>query len=369
MIKFKYLLVFVVLFLVVGVVQVEWLKDIVSIQGVWINQLIGYGLVVGLSGSGDQIMQMLFILQIFNNMLVQFGIKVLVNVGNVQLKNVVVVLVYVDLLLFVKLGQLIDVIVLFIGNVKSLCGGSLLMILLKGIDGQVYVVVQGNLVVGGFDVEGCDGLKIIVNVLFVGCILVGVIVECVVLSGFDQGNSLMLNFNCLDFIIVKCIVDCINELFGLGVVYVVDGGLVWVSVLFDLNQWVDYLLILENFDVQLGEVVVKVIINLCIGIIVIGQNVKVLLVVVIYGSLIVSIIEDLIVSQFGVFFNGQIVVVLCLWVNVEEEIKLMFKFGFGIILDDIVCVVNQVGVVLSDLMVIFEVLKQVGVLQVDLIVI
>ncbi|MHA5865187.1 flagellar basal body P-ring protein FlgI, partial [Pseudomonas aeruginosa] len=164
MTKFKHLLALAALLLAAGAAQAERLKDIASIQGVRTNQLIGYGLVVGLSGSGDQTTQTPFTLQTFNNMLAQFGIKVPANVGNVQLKNVAAVSVHADLPPFAKPGQPIDVTVSSIGNAKSLRGGSLLMTPLKGIDGQVYAVAQGNLVVGGFDAEGRDGSKITVNV-------------------------------------------------------------------------------------------------------------------------------------------------------------------------------------------------------------
>ncbi len=195
MTKFKHLLALAALLLAAGAAQAERLKDIASIQGVRTNQLIGYGLVVGLSGSGDQTTQTPFTLQTFNNMLAQFGIKVPANVGNVQLKNVAAVSVHADLPPFAKPGQPIDVTVSSIGNAKSLRGGSLLMTPLKGIDGQVYAVAQGNLVVGGFDAEGRDGSKITVNVPSAGRIPAGATVERAVPSGFDQGNSLTLNLN------------------------------------------------------------------------------------------------------------------------------------------------------------------------------
>ncbi|WP_079455462.1 flagellar basal body P-ring protein FlgI [Pseudomonas aeruginosa] len=270
MTKFKHLLALAALLLAAGAAQAERLKDIASIQGVRTNQLIGYGLVVGLSGSGDQTTQTPFTLQTFNNMLAQFGIKVPANVGNVQLKNVAAVSVHADLPPFAKPGQPIDVTVSSIGNAKSLRGGSLLMTPLKGIDGQVYAVAQGNLVVGGFDAEGRDGSKITVNVPSAGRIPAGATVERAVPSGFDQGNSLTLNLNRPDFTTAKRIVDRINELLGPGVAHAVDGGSVRVSAPLDPNQRVDYLSILENLDVQPGEAVAKVIINSRTGTIVIG---------------------------------------------------------------------------------------------------
>ncbi|MBT9532095.1 MAG: flagellar basal body P-ring protein FlgI, partial [Pseudomonas sp.] len=174
------------LLLAASAVQAERLKDLASIQGVRANQLIGYGLVVGLNGSGDQTTQTPFTLQTFNNMLAQFGIKVPAGGGNVQLKNVAAVALYADLPAFAKPGQSIDVTVNSIGNAKSLRGGSLLMAPLKGVDGNVYAIAQGSLVVGGFDAEGADGSKITVNVPSSGRIPGGATVERPVPSGFDQ---------------------------------------------------------------------------------------------------------------------------------------------------------------------------------------
>jgi len=169
--------------------QAERLKDLASIQGVRSNQLIGYGLVVGLNGTGDQTTQTPFTVQTFNNMLAQFGIKVPPG-GNVQLKNVAAVSVHADLPAFAKPGQTIDITISSIGNAKSLRGGSLLMTPLKGIDGNVYAIAQGNLVVGGFDASGADGSRITVNVPSAGRIPGGATVERPVPSGFDQGNYL-----------------------------------------------------------------------------------------------------------------------------------------------------------------------------------
>ncbi len=179
--------------------QAERLKDIASISGVRSNQLIGYGLVVGLNGTGDQTTQTPFTLQTFNNMLSQFGIKVPPGSGNVQLKNVAAVSISADLPPFAKPGQVVDITVSSMGNSKSLRGGTLLMTPLKGIDGNVYAIAQGNLVVGGFDAEGRDGSKITVNVPSAGRIPGGASVERTVPSGFNQGNSLTLNLNRSDF--------------------------------------------------------------------------------------------------------------------------------------------------------------------------
>lgn len=350
-------------------VQAERLKDIASIQGVRSNQLIGYGLVVGLNGTGDQTTQTPFTLQTFNNMLAQFGIKVPASVGNVQLKNVAAVSIHADLPAFAKPGQTIDITVSSIGNSKSLRGGSLLMAPLKGIDGNIYAIAQGNLVVGGFDAGGADGSRITVNVPSAGRIPGGATVERAVPSGFDQGTSLTLNLNRPDFTTAKNIVDRINELLGPNVAQAIDGGSVRVSAPLNPNQRVDYLSILENLEIDLGQAAAKVVINSRTGTIVIGQNVRVAPAAVTHGSLTVSITEDPIVSQPAPFSDGETVVVPRSKVNAQQEVKPMFKFAPGTTLDEIVRAVNQVGAAPSDLMAILEALKQAGALQADLIVI
>ena len=350
-------------------VQAARLKDLASIQGVRSNQLIGYGLVVGLNGTGHQTTQTPFTLQTFNNMLAQFGIKVPAGSVNVQLKNVAEVSVHAELPAFAKPGQTIDITVSSIGNAKSLRGGSLLLTPLKGIDGNVYAVAQGNLVVGGFDAQGGDGSRITVNVPSAGRIPSGATVERAVPSGFDQGNSLVLNLNRPDFTTAKNIVDTLNELLGPGVARALDGASISVSAPADPGQRVDYLSIIENLDVEVGQAVAKVIINSRTGTIVIGQNVKVSPAAVTHGSLTVTITEDPIVSQPGPLSNGQTAVVPRSRLNAQQEAKPMFKFGPGTTLDEIVRAVNQVGAAPGDLMAILEALKQAGALQADLIVI
>lgn len=289
-------------------VQAERLKDIASISGVRSNQLIGYGLVVGLNGTGDQTTQTPFTLQTFNNMLSQFGIKVPPGSGNVQLKNVAAVSISADLPAFAKPGQQVDVTVSSIGNSKSLRGGTLPLTPLKGIDGNVYAIAQGNLVVGGFDAEGRDGSKITVNVPSAGRIPGGASVERAVPSGFNQGNSLTLNLNRSDFTTAKRIVDKINDMLGRAW-QAIDGGSIRVTAPLDPSQRVDYLSILENLEIDPGQAVAKVIINSRTGTIVIGQNVKVSPAAVTHGSLTVTITEDPIVSQPGPLSNGETAVV------------------------------------------------------------
>ncbi|MCJ8167965.1 flagellar basal body P-ring protein FlgI [Atopomonas sediminilitoris] len=354
--------------LLLPVAQAERLKDLSTIQGVRSNQLIGYGLVVGLNGTGDQTTQTPFTLQTFNNMLAQFGIKVPAG-GNVQLKNVAAVSIHAELPPFTKPGQAIDVTISSIGNAKSLRGGSLLMTPLKGIDGNVYAIAQGNLVVGGFDASGADGSRITANIPSAGRIPGGAMVERAVPSPFAQGDSLTLNLNRADFTTAKRIVDRINDLLGPGVAQALDATSIRVSAPRDPSQRVDYLSILENLEVEPGQAMAKVIINSRTGTIVIGQNVRVSPAAVTHGSLTVTITEDPLVSQPEALSGGQTAVVPRSRVGVDEEAKPMFKFGPGTTLDQIVRAVNLVGAAPSDLMAILEALKQAGALQADLIVI
>ena len=358
-----------VLLLCMAEAQADRLKDIASIQGVRTNQLIGYGLVVGLPGTGDQTTQTPFTIQTFNNMLAQFGIKVPAGTSSAQLKNVAAVSIHADLPAFAKPGQTIDITVSSIGNSKSLRGGSLLLTPLKGIDGQVYAIAQGNLVVGGFDAEGRDGSKITVNVPSSGRIPNGATVERPVPSGFDQGNSITLDLNRSDFTTAKRIVDKINETLGAGVASAVDAGSIRVTAPVDPSQRVDYISILENMEVDPGQAVAKVIVNSRTGTIVIGQNVKVSPAAVTQGSLTVTISEDPQVSQPNPLSGGQTVVTPKSTVKAQQTAKPMFKFGPGTTLDEIVRAVNQVGAAPSDLVAILEALKQAGALQADLIVI
>jgi len=347
----------------------ERLKDIASIQGVRSNQLIGYGLVVGLNGSGDQTTQTPFTLQTFNNMLAQFGIKVPAGSGNVQLKNVAAVSVHADLPAFAKPGQTIDVTISSIGNAKSLRGGSLLMTQLKGIDGQTYAIAQGNLVVGGFDAEGRDGSKITVNVPSAGRIPSGATVERAVPSGFDQGNSLTLNLNRPDFTTAKHIVDRINDMLGPGVAQAIDGGSVRVSAPLDPNQRVDYMSVLENLEIQSGEAVAKVIINSRTGTIVIGQNVRVSPAAVTHGSLTVTISENPQVSQPAPFSGGRTTVTPQSDVNVAQDKKPMFRWPEGASLQGIIDTVNSLGATPDDVMSILQALEKAGALNAELIII
>ena len=196
-------------------VYAERIKDVASVDGVRINQLVGYGLVVGLDGSGDQTTQAPFTVQSMKSMLAQFGIVLPPNV-NPQLKNVAAVAIHAELPAFAKPGQTIDITVSSLGNAKSLRGGSLLMTPLKGADGEVYAIAQGNLAVGGLGVSGSDGSKITVNIPSVGRIPNGATIERASPTSFGEMDALVFNLHTADFTTAKRLADTINATIGAG---------------------------------------------------------------------------------------------------------------------------------------------------------
>src|SRR5580692_11257826 len=276
--------------------QAERIKDMAQVQGVRTNQLVGYGLVVGLDGTGDQTSQAPFTIQSLTNMLAQLGVVVPTNVTP-QLKNVAAVSVHAMMPAFVKPGQTIDITVNSIANAKSLRGGSLLVTPLHGLDGQIYAIAQGNLIVSGFGVEGTDGSKLTVNVPSSGRIPNGATVERAVASQIAQGDSITLNLNDPDFTTATRLVASVNKSMGDGIASILDGGTVRVRAPIDITQRVAFLSMVENLEVEPGAAAAKVIINSRTGTVVISSHVIVTPAAVSHGSLSVTIKEEQTVSQ------------------------------------------------------------------------
>jgi flagellar P-ring protein precursor FlgI len=348
--------------------RAERIKDMAQIQGVRTNQLIGYGLVVGLDSTGDQTSQAPFTVQSLNNMLAQLGITVPATVTP-QLKNVAAVAVHAVMPAFVKPGQTIDITVNSIANAKSLRGGSLLVTPLRGLDGQIYAIAQGNLIVSGFGVEGTDGSKLTVNVPSSGRIPNGATVERAVNSQLAQGDSIILNLNDADFTTATRVVASVNKGVGEGVASIIDGGSVRVSAPTDITQRVAFLSTVENLEVEPASAAAKVIINSRTGTVVISSHVIVSPAAVSHGSLSVSIKEQQTVSQPGAFSRGTTTIVNNSTINVDQGSSRMFLFKPGVELDQIVRAVNEVGAAPGDLVAILEALKEAGALQAELIVI
>jgi flagellar P-ring protein FlgI len=349
--------------------EAERIKDMAQIQGVRTNQLVGYGLVVGLDGSGDQTSQAPFTIQSLNNMLAQLGVTVPTGVTP-QLKNIAAVAVHAVLPAFVKPGQTIDITVNSIANAKSLRGGSLLVTPLHGLDGQIYAIAQGNLIVSGFGVEGTDGSKLTVNVPSSGRIPNGATVERAVASQIAQGDSITLNLNDPDFTTATRLVASVNKSMGDGIASVMDGGTIRVRAPIDITQRVAFLSMVENLEVEPGAAAAKVIINSRTGTVVISSHVIVTPAAVSHGSLSVTIKEEQTVSQPNPLSKlGQTVVLNNSTIKVDQGSNRMFLFKPGVELDQIVRAVNDVGAAPGDLVAILEALREAGALQAELVVI
>jgi flagellar P-ring protein precursor FlgI len=351
------------------VTQAERIKDMAQVQGVRTNQLVGYGLVVGLNGTGDQTSQAPFTVQSLTNMLAQLGVTVPANVTP-QLKNVAAVSVHAVLPPFMKPGQTIDITVNSIANAKSLRGGSLLVTALHGLDGQIYAVAQGNLIVSGFGAEANDGSKITVNVPSSGRIPNGATVERSVPTQLAQGDAIVLNLNDPDFTTATRLVQSVNKGVGEGTANIIDGGSIRVLAPQDLTQRVAFLSLVENLQVEPASAPARVIINSRTGTVVISSNVTVSPAAVSHGSLSVTIKEEQSVSQPAPFAKvGQTAVVTNSTIKVDQGSNRMFLFKPGVELEQIVRAVNEVGAAPGDLVAILEALREAGALQAELIVI
>jgi flagellar P-ring protein FlgI len=346
-------------------VSAERIKDIASIQGVRNNQLVGYGLVVGLDKSGDKNK---FTGQTLSSMLGRFGLTLPAGVDP-KSKNIAAVAIQADLPPFAKPGQTIDITVSSIGDAKSLRGGTLLMSPLKGADGQVYAVAQGNLVVNGLSASGQDGSSITVNNPSVGRIPNGATVERTVNSPFSEGKELIFNLHTADFTTANRMAESINSTLGFGTAKAIDATSVSVKGPIDSGQKVNFASMVENIMVALDDAPARIIVNSRTGTVVINSKVRVQPAAVTHGNLSVTISENPQVSQPGAFSRGQTAVTPQSDIQVEQEKNRMFVFKPGVSLDEIVKSVNKVGASPSDLVAILEALKSAGALRAELIII
>lgn len=365
---FRLLLLPTLLIVLSGVVQAERIKDLASIAGVRSNQLLGYGLVVGLNGSGDKVNSSPFTEQSLKTMLTNLGIVVPPGTS-IKPKNVAAVTVHADIPAFAKPGQKIDVTVSSIGDAKSLRGGSLLMTPLKGANGKIYAMAQGNLVVGGLSAEGADGSKVTVNNPSVGRIPDGATVERSVPSPFANGNVFTLNLNQADFTTARRLSESINRTIGPGASRPIDAASIVVNAPLDVSQRVSYVSMIENLEVVPDDAPARIVINSRTGTVVISSQVRVSPAAVSHGSMTVTISESTDISQPNAFAAGVTTTAPNSEVTVEESGERMFVFDPGVTLDEIVRAVNQVGAGPSDLVAILEALKQAGALRAELVVI
>jgi flagellar P-ring protein precursor FlgI len=348
--------------------KAERIKDIASIAGVRTNQLLGYGLVVGLDGTGDKTSSAPFTEQSLRSMLNQLGV-VIPPGTQIKPKNVAAVTIHAELPPFAKPGQKIDITASSIGDAKSLRGGTLLMSPLKGADGKVYAIAQGNLVVGGLSASGADGSSVTVNIPSVGRIPNGATIERSVSTPFAQGNYLTLNLHSGDFTTAQRVVESINDTMGPGAAQAVDATSIRVSSPLNPSQRVSFVSLIENLEVKPGEAPARIIVNSRTGTVVISNQVRVTPAAVSHGSLTVTISERAQVSQPEPLSAGTTTVVPQSDVEVSEGGSRMFLFSPGVSLDEVVRAVNQVGAGPSDLVAILEALKQAGALKAELVVI
>jgi len=340
----------------------ERIKDLANIQGVRGNPLIGYGIVVGLDGSGDQTTQTPFTVQSIINMLTQLGVN-LPPGTNLQLKNVAAVVVTGSLPSFAKPGQALDVTVSSIGNAKSLRGGTLLMTPLKGADGQVYALSQGNVLVGGVGAEG-GGSKVTVNHLSVGRIPAGALVERAVPSTIGDEGHIYVELNITDFTTTQRVVDAINGAFP-GSAEAMDGRVVKVRAPADSSSRVGFLARLESLDVTPAAAMAKVIVNARTGSVVLNRSVQVETCAVAHGNLSVVVSTEPLVSQPKPFSQGQTVQAERSNIEIKAD-KGQLTMMAGASLADVVKALNAVGATSQDMLAILQAMKAAGALRAEL---
>jgi flagellar P-ring protein precursor FlgI len=346
--------------------QAERLKDLASVAGVRQNQLLGYGLVVGLDGSGDQTTQTPFTVQSVASMLQQMGVALPAGT-TLQLKNVAAVMVTTALPAFAQPGQTLDVTVSSMGNAKSLRGGTLLMTPLKGADGQVYGMAQGNVLVGGVGAQAPGGgASVVVNHLSVGRISGGATVERAVPTQLGEGGQIRLELNTTDFATASRVVSAINDKYGAGVAYAMDGRTIRVQAPNSSDQRVSFIGELEAMDVRPARQAAKVIMNARTGSVVMNQEVTLETCAISHGNLSISINTDTQVSQPNPLSGGQTAVTQNSQVDIKKDAGKVIMLKGGASLADVVKALNAIGASPQDLLAILQAMKAAGSLRAEL---
>ncbi|GAA5132043.1 flagellar basal body P-ring protein FlgI [Thalassotalea piscium] len=340
------------------------IKDLADVAGVRANQLIGYGLVVGLPGTGEQSP---FTEQSFKTMLSNFGITMPANLKP-KIKNVAAVAVHAELPAFSKPGQTIDITVSSMGSAQSLRGGTLLQTILMGLDGNAYAVAQGSVVVSGLGAGGLDGSSVVINTPTVGRIANGAIVEREVQSPFSSGDYITFNLKNSDFTTAKRLSDAIND-FIAGSARAIDATSVRVNAPRDAADRVSFLSTLENLEFEPDTPSAKIIVNSRTGTIVIGSEVRLLPAAITHGGITVTINETESINQPDAFSDGVTATTTQSIVDVRKDDSRMFVFDPGVTLDTLVKAINDVGAGPGDVMAILEALEQAGALRGDLVII
>ena len=374
--KHSWTALFLVLSLGCTSAMADRIKDLTTVAAMRTNQLIGYGLVVGLQGTGDG-SDVSFTAQSMKTLLNRLGVSLegplsdfetATSAGKIDIKNVAAVMVTAELPGFAKPGQKIDINVSTIGKASNLRGGTLLLSSLRGVDGEIYALAQGSLTATGIDAAAA-GSKVVIGVATAARVPSGATVERMVENPFDKADRIVLNVRESDFTTTNAIVNAINGRFGNDVARALDGVSITLQAPADLTQRVAFMSMIENMDVMPGEPNARVVVNAKTGTVVISRNVRVTAAAVTHGSISVSIAVTNEISQPGAFSQGQTAAVQNAEVNVSEPNKPMFLFQPGVDLRQIVDAVNQVGASPSSLIAILEALKSSGSLRAELIVI
>jgi flagellar P-ring protein precursor FlgI len=340
------------------------LKELAEVAGVRSNQLIGYGLIVGLDGTGDQTTQAPFTTQGLNSMLQQLGVTVPPGT-TMQLKNVAAVFVTAQLPAFAQPGQQIDIEVSSIGNAKSLRGGTLVVTPLKGADGQIYAMAQGNLVVGGAG-AAAGGSKVQINHLSAGRIPSGATVERAVPTPLDQGDSIQLDLQAADFATARSVAQAINKAKGAGTAQALDGRVVKVKAPTEPDQRVGFMADIENLEIGLQTPAAKVVLNARTGSIVMNQAVTLNACAVAHGSLSVTINANPQVSQPAPNSGGETVVTQKTDIAIAQQPGALVQMAAGTKLSDVVKALNALGATPQDLLAILQAMKAAGALNADI---
>ncbi|MBB1608307.1 MULTISPECIES: flagellar basal body P-ring protein FlgI [unclassified Pseudomonas] len=343
------------------------LLELVDVEGIRGNQLIGYGLVVGLDGTGDKT-QVKFTSQSVVNMIKQFGVNLPANIDP-KLKNVAAVSITAEVPPSYSPGQTVDVTVSSLGDAKSLRGGQLLLTPLRGIDGETYALAQGAVAVGGLNASGQSGSSVTINTANGGRIPNGATIERMIPSDFASRPDIMLNLRQPSFQTAAHIVTALDNLLGAGSAQALDGTKVSVRAPVSANQRTSFMALLEGVEVQEGRERPKVVFNSRTGTVVIGQGVRVKAAAVSHGSLTVTISENPQVSQPAPFSGGRTTVTPQSDVNVAQDKKPMFRWPEGASLQGIIDTVNSLGATPDDVMSILQALEKAGALNAELIII
>ena len=342
------------------------LKEVAAVQGVRTNQLTGYGLVVGLDGTGDQTTQMPYTTQAMQNYLQQMGISLPPGAtGQLQLKNVAAVIVTAQLPAFAQPGQMIDVSVSSMGNAKSLKGGTLIVTPLRGADGEIYALAQGNMVVGGAGASA-GGSKVQINHLSAGRIPMGAQVERAVPSPFNEGDTIRLGLNAADFQTASKVVQVINSRYGLGTAAALDGRTVEVRAPMDPSARVGFMAAIEELQLTGSRPAAKVVINPRTGSIVMNQAVSLKPSAIAHGNLAITIDSTPVISQPNAFSQGETVVREKANIQVTQEPGSIVNVPSSANLADVVRSLNALGATPQDLLAILQALKAAGALEAEL---